>query len=188
MNLRWQRCHGVSAHMSAGVGSASAVASACCHSGRPIRRRMRETPARRRRRNVPRPARRSAIHRARRRGRSGFSRRRAPRRAALVELRIPPAAGEAADIDERLGLRLAQYIDELLERPAPCPTVNTRIVLRIVPVLIEGKGHMASTVNWDSLRELATSRPRTAVRSVFTSISTRATRRRRATCSRASAR
>ena len=36
----------------------------------------------------------------------------------LVELRISAAAGEAADVEERLGRPRAQYVDELLEGTA----------------------------------------------------------------------
>ena len=58
----------------------------------------------------------------------------------LVELRIPPAAGEAADIDERLGLRLAQNSDELLERAATVSDRQHAHLLRIVPVLVGERG------------------------------------------------
>ena len=70
------------------------------------------------------------------------------RQCALVELRVSPRAGVAADVDERLDAALAEHADEVVGRPrsmargvGPHPDVESRLV--------------ASSVTWDALRQLA---------------------------------
>src|SRR5205823_2651749 len=69
---------------------------------------------------------------------------------------------EAADVDERLDTRLAQALEQLLDRPRPVPDGvdqhDTNLGLKSPA---PGKESMvADTVSWDQLRDLAGFRAR----------------------------
>ncbi len=76
-----------------------------------------------------------------------------------IELRVPPRAREAADVDERLHFRLREPGDQLVDRPRPVSNgVNThahRVGLQSRVGARGPRGGMAATVSWEGLRELA---------------------------------
>src|SRR5207245_9774999 len=76
-----------------------------------------------------------------------------------IELRVPPRAREAADVDERLHFRLRERGDQLVDRPrAVSNGVNAhayRVGLQSRGGARGPRGGRAATGSWEGLRELA---------------------------------